>query len=376
MSEKNTVTEISVSDIIKMFKGKGKVLICIAVIFAILGSGAILFKAMFFGDYGGAVKFYVTHSENYGDLLYLLRSESFAEKLILDENGLPPEEFCDAESYKRALDAVDAYKEGRQRVIDALAESEAFNYSVELPDGSFTTWTELSNEYKRLDDECRRITELLTIYKSANADAVAEDPNHVIRTGEYEELLESALAEKTKFENEIYKKSLDRKNALEQNVNKEFFKLSDLRNEAQARTEELLVLWREDAEVKSLVSVVKKSINVSYDKQAKNDKETEENCAFINIDVSVKGDRETAKYIIERLHKITPAYVETTAEKYVKNINTDCMLITPFSSVRNMSTSGIFERMAKVGILSCIVSLMAYGCLVVVSNIVKRAMEE
>lgn len=179
MDEKNNGTELSFSDIIKMFKGKGRILICITLLFAIIGAGFTIIRSTTAGYYGDTVEFYVSKTDKAENLMPFLRSESFAEKLFLDSNGLPPEELCDPNDRAAAMDAINAYNAKRAEIKELSRSLEHFLYNVRLEDGTVTTWLELSNEYTKLKDNCTNVLDLLTLYKSANADAVAQDPNHL-----------------------------------------------------------------------------------------------------------------------------------------------------------------------------------------------------
>lgn len=375
MNEKNNVTELSFSDIIKMFKGKGRILFFIIVTALVLSIVLTLINAKFNGYYGDKLEFRVSHTTGTDNLVPLLKSESFAERLLLDNNGLPPKEECDPDDYDTALSSINAYNECKQKTLEAVTEYEHFVYNVTLSDGTVTTWDKVSYDYTKLQEKCDEIISLLKMYKSANADAVAQDPNHLKKTAEYEAMLEKALANQKNYEDTVYTSVLNEKKRHEQRISIGMHELEVLRDEADRLTEKVIAVWRNNDEITQTVSLIQKSLSVTRSNYVEN-ADNADNSSFIEITVSVKGNPKLAEYIIIKLQNIVPVYVEGFIESSVGSISSRCTLITPHSYVKNFSTIGLAKRCVKIAFFATVFALALYCFFVVSRNYVKRAMEE
>ena len=234
----------------------------------------------------------------------------------------------------------------------------------------------LINEHERLQKNYDSALSLLSLYKSASADAVAQDPNHLVKTAEYEEMLKQALDEKQSFETNVYQKALSEKSHLEQELNAKAYSLKKLRNEASAAVEEILAPWRADSAITRKVADIHRSMSFEHESYTKKDGENTENIAIISVDVSVIKDRELAKFIIEKLHTAMPDFVEKTAEQYEKNLNAKCKLITPFAEVHKLDEGDSLSNTARTGIICGLSALALYCVFVVVKSYIKRALEE
>lgn len=375
MNEKNNVTELSFSDIIKMFKGKGRILVCIILLFSIVGISFTLIRENTAGHYGDTVEFYVSKTDKTENLMPFLRSESFAEKLFLDSNGLPPEELCDPDDYAAALDAINVYNAKRFEIKELNHSLEHFLYNVRLEDGTVTTWSELSSEYTKLQEECANVLNMLKLYKSANADAVAQDPNHLKKTAEYEAMLDEAFSEKKDFENNVYLPVLAKKTLFEQELSIGMYELKQLRQNAERLTEAVVAPWRNNSEVKNNVALAVKSLEISHESLA-GGSENSDVTAFIKINVSVVGDKAFADTLIKKLCEVTPLYTERFIEKSSGSINSTCTLMTPYSHAKDINDKGIAVDCVKNAVIATVFALALYCFFVVSRNYVKRAMEE
>ena len=103
--------EITILDLFKIVLKKIKLIAWITLIALLLGAAtgaalAIISNA----TYGTQAEFYIYSEESNSYILSLLRSDSFAERLLLDENGLPADKqgtnmYNEALALKTALDA-------------------------------------------------------------------------------------------------------------------------------------------------------------------------------------------------------------------------------------------------------------------------------
>ena len=124
-SVQNQKNELDLIDLLKVLLSKIKLIVCIALIATFIGGalGAII-TLLGKRDFGTQVEFYITRGASDSQILHLLASERFAEKLLLDENGLP-ENTSGAE-----YDAAIAAKEAADAAVEALAEAKKIAKSV------------------------------------------------------------------------------------------------------------------------------------------------------------------------------------------------------------------------------------------------------
>ncbi|MBQ2385118.1 MAG: hypothetical protein II292_02825, partial [Clostridia bacterium] len=233
--------ELDLIDILKILFSKAKLLICIALLAAIVGGvfgGALTLLGK--RDYGTQVEFYITPNSTDTNILHLLASERFAEKLLLNENGLP--ENRSGEDYDAAL----AAKLESDAAIKAL--NEAKKLSKEAPRALAIAQKNYEEKQKAYED----IYNLLSVYKSATSDKIAEDPEHVQKMKQYEADLETAKIEKKQAEEAYYAASQD---ALEATHNFEAAKeaAASAKKVADELAEEILEQWRESEKNKKKI---------------------------------------------------------------------------------------------------------------------------
>ncbi len=373
-------SEIVLSDVIKMFKGKSKQFICVILICGLLGGVFELVRSFVFGNYGNTVKFYLTVTDGSANLLPLLQSESFAEKLLLDENGLPPKDICDPEDYEAALEAVKIYDTARENVVNARKAKDLFKYNTGFEDyngKTMRTWSNITEEYTRLQNEVTKAQELLAMYKNAFAEAVAQDPGHIAKTTEYEKNLSKAIQAKETFENELYTPALEQKNTLDHVYYNEIYMLKDLRENAEELLENVVSTWRNDEEIKKQIKVINKSLTIEYATEEATEIEGEEkkNIAFINAQVSVPSDKEFAEFLLERIRLRMPDYVEKNIEKLVGSIDAKCTLITPFSQVKNLELEELAKSLVSKAVLFAVIGTALYFVLIAGKGYINKALD-
>ena len=322
---------LTFTGILRLFKGKMKLLICLALIAAVIGGAVGACMTYMNVSYGGEVVFYLSSTDDTRAILTLISSESFAEKLLLDENGLPPKEDCDPVDYETALNAAKAYNEARARRTALYKEQTLFA-------AEFATY---ESEYRKLDEEYKRIFEILSIYKGAMTDEVAKDENHVTETQKYEKLLEEAAAARKEYKTNVYDKKLSHKLDIELQIAQTIRTWKDARTAYEEASEKLLVEWRKDPKIAALVKQIQTSISCEYlrkfddlDESKKNAENSEnyENPRFLSISVMVDKDEKTANMIIENLMAIAPEYIEKNLEKFTGVAEAQCTIVSTFAT--------------------------------------------
>ncbi len=358
-----TNNEVTFVDILRMFRGKLKVLICIALIAAAVGAVAGVAITALGATYGGEITFYLVPSEYSQSLLPILKSESFAEKLLLDENGLPPREYCDASDYDAALKAVLAQKDAADKALSLKKELDAYPY----------TMAPIQEKHDILYNERTRIYNLLQMYKSAQ-DEIANQPGHSEKIAEYEEKLQVADEAWKKYKEEFFDPMVAAKMALEEESYHSFLILKDARELSYELVDKTLVAWREDEEVQKLVSLIQQSVTYEYvklveDPSASGQDLENQNPSFLVITVAVKRNEEMAQQIIEMVKERTPSFVEGEIRRINGILEADCKLTSTFVEASYISEESLIKNVVLFGVLGAALGIALYCVVVIVKNL-------
>ena len=350
--------EITFADILRMFRGKLKRLLCIALVFAVIGGAAGVVLAELDSVYGAEITFYLVPGESSQVLLPILKSEAFAEKLLLDENGLPPREACDPADYDAALAAVKAEQEAREHRHELAREVNAYPYKLAL----------IKDKYNVLNSERSRINELLKTYKSAQ-DEIAKQPDHLAKIAEYEQKLAAAEAVWKEYKTNVYDPAIAYELELEE---KSFYarrELNDARKLADELVEKVVSQWREDEEIRTLVATIQSSVTYQYtkilDNTTANQKVENQNTSFLVVSVEVIRDSETAELIVNMIKERTPAFIEKEVERLTDVTDADCTLTSTFVEPKEISGASFVKNAVIFGIIGAIASV-AVACVIIV----------
>lgn len=347
--------EFDLLDIIKILLSKAKLLICITLLAAIIGGalgGAITLLGI--REYGTQVEFYITPNSPDSNVLHLLASERFAEKLLLDENGLP--ENRSGAEYEAALAA--------KHEADAAAKAltEAKKLSKEAPRALAIAQKNYEEKQKAYED----VYNLLNIYKSATSDKIAEDPEHVQKMKQYEADLETAKQAKKIAEEEYYAAS---QTALEATHKFEAAKeaAASARKKADDLAEDILEQWREEAKNKKKISLINESLSYKYIDVETADKATGEttNRQFLIVSISVERDEALAKRLLCNMRDRLPVFVEENIDTSNSDEETVCTLISTAAEIENLSKNSLVKEIAKFALIAAVMAL-AVTCIVVV----------
>lgn len=357
-----TKDEITFVDILRMFRGKVKLLVCIAVIATIVGAAIGGVLAELDATYGAEVTFYLAPGESTQVLLPILKSEAFAEKLLLDENGLPPRAECNPADYDAALAAVKAENEAREQRLEISREVSAYPYKLAI----------IEEQYNVLNNERTRINDLLKTYKSAQ-DEIAKQPDHLAKIAEYEQALAEAEKAWKEYKTNVYDPAVAYKRELDE---KNFFakrNLTDARKLADELVEKVVSKWRNNDEVKSLVSSIQTSVTYQYtkilDNSAADQKVENQNTSFLVISVSVAKDSELANKIVEMIKDRTPSFVEKEVERLTGVAEADCTLTSTFVESRNLVESSFVKNVVIFGIIGAVAAVVVACAIIIVYNI-------
>ena len=347
--------EIDLLDILKILFSKAKLLICITLLAAIVG-GLLGGAVTLFGksDYGTTVEFYITPNSTDSNVLHLLASERFAEKLLLDENGLP--ENRSGEQYEAALAA--------KLESDAAAKAlvEAKKLSKEAPRTLAIAQKTYEEKQKAYEDAYN----LLNIYKGATSDKIAEDAEHIQKMKQYEADLETARLEKKQAEEDYYTAS---QLALEATHNLESAKeaAASAKQTADEMAEDILEQWREEEKNKKKISLINESISYKYIDVETADKSTGEttNRQFLIVSIEVEKDEALAKRLLANMRDKLPTFVVENTETSDDAPETVCTLISTAAEIENLSKNSLVKEIVKFALITSFMAL-AVSCITVV----------
>ena len=345
-------SELDLLDLLEILLAKIKLIICVALVAAILG-GAFGFAFTLIGnhDFGTRIEFYITPDAPDSQILHLLSSERFAEKLMLDENGLP--EGSSGAEYEAALAA-----KLESKAADA-AYAEAKRASKSAPRELAAIQKTYEEKQKAYDDAY----DMLSVYQSAS-DEIAKQPEHIEKMKKYEAAVEAAKEEKTIAEKDYYAAS---QKALEATNNLEAAKeaAANARKVADDLAEEILKVWREQSQNKKKISMINESLKYDYieDSSSKNS-EDNINRQFLVVSISVEKDEQLANKLLDSLCDKLPAYVEENTDTDDSIEETECILISTAAEVEDLGKNSLVKEVIKYALISTIAAL-AVTCILV-----------
>lgn len=320
-------------DLIKLFFKKLKIMCVIALVGAIIGGVLGAGLAVMNTKYTAELNISVTPVDDTNALLHSLRSGRFAERLLLDDKGLPPKEKCDSADYQKALDAVNAVEALREKKNDKYVESILFRTG------------EIENTYKTLKEQYDEAFALLKMYKDADKEAYVDTEEHLKMIAECEEKLLAIQAKKDAYYNEHYLPATQKAKKLQEELSAINVELNLAIKAAESATEKLLESWREDSDVASSINLIKQSTTYEYFEaidQATTDKTKEPTFVekgYIKVSIELpSGNEEFAKELVSSYKSYMCDYVELQIEKISDNSKIDCVLIDPVISVEKSSS--------------------------------------
>lgn len=323
--EQNIKKEINIVDLWQVFTKNVVLLIVIALVGAIICGAVGGVLAYVNVSYETTLKFSVSPTDDTDALLYNLQSEAFAEKLLLEENGLPEKSECDPEDYAAALAAIEAFDAAREQKRALRREYNRLQITV------------VEYQMKYYDQEYAKIFEQLSTYKSAPSETIANDESHKAMINKLERELSDIIDERSKFIEETYNPVMLHRADLQEKLNLASYLVNDTRREAEALAEKVLAPWRESEEVQSKIQEIMSSVSYEYAKLETTEtttasKNEEQNKGYIKIYVSVDKDEELAKEIVDGLKRCVGPFVVKHIEEVTSSVQVDCVLISTVSA--------------------------------------------
>lgn len=354
---------ISLLDIMKLLLGKIKLLILVLLIGGVLGGCFAVWKTIDLNYYGTTVEFYVNpekpkdssanNGSQYGvygaygrhvmdNMVKLLASESFTEKLLLNGEPLPiAEDWVKTEDEKK-LDLATKVAQAKEKLNfangkRALAEKEA-SEAAESLEKLYEEWDKavLGSKYSNYS-----YSDLYyeRIYKTDSA-FLTEHPD-----------LEAAY--------DSYNKANDEAVAAENVAVK-------AEEEAEALVDTALVAWRKTAEYKKQLKAYGGAVSYTY-LGDDDDAEDANNLArsFIYVKIKVLNDEKFAEALLESVKNVVPEYIEANMAVPSDYTGTNCQRITRNDSIQLTNPGYTKSQAIKYAVLAAAVAFIV-ACVIII----------
>lgn len=380
----NTQDEVTFAEIVRMFRGKLKVLICVALVAAIVGGAAGVLSSKFSEVYGSDIEFYLSPETNTQALLQYLKSDAFAERLLLNEYGLP--EGSDRyDGYDEAKNAVKEEFAARDLVIELNKTFTDFNYYVSTDpnakDHEKMTFNEVDNRHKELLAQYEECYALLEVYKNAYSDIVAGQESHLQKTKEYEDAVADALEELEEYREKYYYPKTEQKRALTDALSRARAELKKKREIADKKVEAVLAQWRNDPEIQSSISLIQDSVTYKYatviDDNSNNsisniDKiEQNTNYSFLEVSVAVDDDQVFANDIVEKIKNSAPDLIAVNLERLADCAEVKCTLISTNAKADSIGEVSTVQNAVLYAGVAAVLAVVLVCAVVVVRGILR-----
>lgn len=340
-----TQEEISLGDIFRILLRKIKVLVLALVIGAVVGAGFGVVRTYNVKYYGTTMQFYVnpkkdsasvTSDSQYGvygaysslvmdAITKLLGSESFAEELMLDEDGIP-------------LASVLPTGENREVIDAAIAEAQA-------PIAKAKEATEAADAARLATAEAQ------VAYNSAKSDYDKLIGSNM--TTEIELAGAALTAATTALEN-----AEDAQAAAE-------LKEEDAWEDANEKLETVWTEWRKSTVYRNYVQTIVSSVSYSYYDESEADNTTNLAKSFIYVSIDVLNNEGFANFLFERINVVLPEYVEAKMTVPSGYVGTNCQRITRLDEVARTNEGNMASTALKYGLILGAAALIV-ACVVVI----------
>ena len=335
MEERIRIQEdIGLSDIFRILLRKIKILILAIVIGAIVGASIGLMKTRNVNYFGTSVDFYVNpktdetsvNSESqygvygaYGqhvmdNMTKLLASDIFAEKLFLDDDGLPSKYL-----------PKNATEQAKIQELNAIARP-----LVETVRAAETATADAQTAYDAA-------VELDANIKAVTGKGYSET-----------EIRDAATALKETKETLLAAKKAEK----------------EAEDTAAKAVNDSLNYWGRTSSYQSLISSARNALTISYYDTAAS---SEEDLAksFIYVKISVLNDKAFAELLLERILIVLPEYVEANMAVPTGYIGTNCQKITRLDKVTLLNDGYAINTAVKYALILCAAAFVV-ACITVV----------
>ena len=386
---------VSLIDIVRLLLGKLRLLVLVVVIGGILGASFAVWKTVDVNYFGTNVEFYVNPEKpedssgtsagtaaggsQYGvygaygrhvmdNMVKLLRSDSFAEKLLLNGNYLPSlntQWFEEEEMTKEGISKNQALTEAilyAQPYLEDVAKAEDnYNRALTAKADAVKTYTlaetALSNLWKQLYRDGEIQTNSTYFSEKAYLDLTYR-PQQLV----------DAYDLFCSTQDEVTSKNTAALNAEEawKTEKNEAFKGED------SPVETALNIWRESDLYDTQLSFFKNSVQYDY-LESDEDREDANNLArsFIYVTISVKNSDFNRGYaigemLLSRVKKVVPLYVAENMTVPDGYSGTNCQRITRTDSIRLTNPLYTTKQAIKYAVLIALVSFVIASLVLII----------
>jgi len=364
---KQKQNEVSVMEIIRLLFRKIKWLILAVILGAVLGGCFGYFRTTDVKVYGTEMQFYINPSKDkdssvnsdsqygvygaYGknvlnNMVELLSSQAFAERLLLDDDGLPTDERLSAIKDETLT----------TRVNDARDAIKAYNDSFTQMKEVLSSLTKANDDYSKAEVELELMWADATLLNPSIGEKPTKNPD----------------ISNTNLKNDI-NEAIDNVSAL----NVECLRLQrrydalnkstqSLEDDVDTKKELALERWREkDGSYAGKLSAVVRSVSYSYyDEKA--DVEADDLArSFIYVRISVTEDYDYACWLRTELIKKVPEYIEEKMPVPSGYNGTNCIRITRTDNVYR-TNSDIAKPTAVKNALLFGAAFFVIACIIVI----------
>ena len=374
--------EISLMDLLKVLWSKIKLLILVCLCGGIIG-GAMGFLTTYNENYwGSSMEFYVNperpESEDgnvniggstygvygaYGrhvmdNIVKLLNSESFAEKLILNGSKLPEKNvWVDVQDEKEtALNLNPKIDAAQAKIVTAQGEVEILNAALETKNDISIKLSDAKEElndiwYNKLFLEAGLVSSSIFNEREYFQQKIGDTYPEIAVAYQAVDDLETQLENITDTV-KIYQKNY-----------------SAAKEEADKSVNVALVAWRKTAKYRAMSQKIMKSVKFSYLEEDA-DMEDASNLArsFIYVDISVLGDenKEFAEDLMVRVQENLPIYV---SEKMIipdGYTGTSCTEITTTSEIDLTNPMHTTKSAVKFAVLFALMAVVIASVVIII----------
>ena len=334
--EENSKNAVTLVDLVKLFQKKFKALIVVALLAAILGGVLGGFFTVRATTYCADMEISVSPTDDGDALLYMLRSGRFAEQLLVEKNGLPPKDQCNAEDYDAALKALEELE-----AIRALRMEKYEEFSRHYV-------TDVEHVYKALTEEYDGVLTVLKMYKEAQADALVNE-THEARIAEYEAKLAEVSQKRKEYYDNHYAPTMEKKFMLETELARLTDQFVDKKKDADAAVEKVMSAWRYSDNASDRISVLTNFVTYEYhileEETAKDAAQKAAQYGYIQIKIAVPADAIPASYASgeDYVRSLVDCFETRLADRLSallqEDLNvyeTECVMINPLVQVRRV----------------------------------------
>lgn len=368
--EENSKASVTFVDLIKLFQKKFKVLVVVGLLAAILGGLCGAFLTVQATTYRAEIEISVSPTDGSDDILYFLRSGRFAEQMLLEENGLPARDECNAADYDAALKLLEELDVIRRQRIEKNKEVARHYIS------------DVENHYKGLTDEYNGVLTLLKMYKEAQADALVSD-THEAMIAVYEEKLAKAEGARKDYYDNYYAPAVAKKLQLSIELSRLTDAFVDTKQEAAAAVEKVLSDWRQKNGVagrtSAFMSYVSYEIKGLDEETAKDAASQPLGSSYIRIKIAVPADAVPATYasggeyvrsLVDRLETRLDDVICSYLEDDLTVFEGSCVQTNPVISI-SQGPGGVTNAAIKYGIVFAMVGVVLAYAFCIMQYVVK-----